>query len=36
MQRDRLNWSSLRLGAGAIGALLILVPQVSRADESGV
>ena len=34
MQRDRLNLRGSRLRAGAIGALLILAPQPSRADES--
>lgn len=36
MQRDRRNLKGLRLGAGAIGALLILAPQASHADESGI
>jgi hypothetical protein len=36
MQRDRRNLRGSRLGAGAIGALLTLAPQASRADESGV
>jgi hypothetical protein len=36
MQCDRLNLKGSRLGACAIGALLILAPQASRADESGV
>lgn len=36
MQRNRRNSRGSRLVAGAIGALLVLAPQVSRADESGV
>src|SRR5437868_248909 len=36
MQRERRNLRGSRLGAGAVGALLILAPQASRADESGI
>jgi hypothetical protein len=36
MQPYRLNLRGSWLGAAAIGALLILAPQVSRADESGI
>jgi hypothetical protein len=36
MRRDHLNLRGSRLGASAIGALLILAPQASRADESGI
>ena len=36
MRRDRLNLSGSQLSACAIVALLILAPQVSRADESGI
>lgn len=39
MQRGRRNVKDLRfwwLGAGAIGALLIVFPETARADESGV
>jgi hypothetical protein len=36
MRRDRLNLGGSQLSACAIVALLILAPQVSRADESGI
>jgi hypothetical protein len=36
MQRERWNLRGSRLGAAAMGALLILAPQASRADESGI
>ena len=36
MQRERYNLRYLQLGAYAFGALLLLSPEISRADESGV
>ncbi len=36
MQREKYNLRYLQLGAYAFGALLLLSPEISRADESGV
>jgi hypothetical protein len=36
MQCEKYNLRYLQLGAYAFGALLLLSPEISRADESGI